>query len=112
MNTIKRITIEHLYDKIDAAATKAAPLFRLYGWTYSMVDSSDNIPTHNDLVDSITRLTESALEYFYESEEEYRKATVGSGRFSVSVKEFEEEVDVKIVLELGGHTWLKASKES
>ena len=104
MRTFKRITTEHLYNDIEAAATKAAPLFNLYGWTYE----EGKVPTHNELVDCITRLTDSALEYFYESEEEYRTAEVGSGRFSVRVKEFEDEIDVRIVLDLGGHEWLKA----
>lgn len=93
-----------LYDKIHAAADKASPLFTLYGWTYG----KGFIPTNNELVDTITRLTDSALEYFYKSEEEFRTAEVGSGRFSVKVHEFEDEVQVKIVLELGEHSWFKA----
>lgn len=104
MGTISRITTDMLYDKIHAAAERAAPLFNLYGWTYR----EGKVPTHNELVDTITRLAEHALEYFYKSEEEYRDSEVGSGRFSVRVKEFEDEVDVRIVLDLGGHTWFKA----
>lgn len=104
MGTISRITTDMLYDKIHAAAERAAPLFNLYGWTYGEGKS----PTHNELVDTITRLTDSALEYFYKSDEEYRDAEVGSGRFSVRVKEFEDEVTVRIVLDLGGHSWYKA----
>ena len=104
MKTFNRITTEHLYADIEAAATKAAPLFNLYGWTYG----EGKVPTHNELVDTITRLAEHALEYFYKSDEEYRDSEVGSGRFSVRVKEFEDEVDVRIVLDLGGHTWFKA----
>lgn len=108
MNTIKKITTEHLYDDIEAAATKAAPLFTLYGWTYG----EGTVPTHNELVNCITRLADHALEYFYKSEEEYRDSEVGSGRFSVRVKEFEDEVDVRITLDLGGHTWFKAHNKS
>lgn len=104
MGTISRITTDMLYDKIHAAAERAAPLFNLYGWTYREGKS----PTLNELVDCITLLTDSALEYFYKSEEEYRTAEVGSGRFSVKVHEFEDEVNVKIVLELGEHSWFKA----
>lgn len=97
-----------LYDKIHAAAERAAPLFTLYGWTYG----EGSVPTLNELVDTITRLTDSALDYFYKSEEEFRSSEVGSGRFSVKVHEFEDEVEVKIVLELGEHSWYKARKTS
>lgn len=105
MGTISRITVEHLYDEIQSAAERAAPLFRLYGWTYG---DSKVPPSHNELVDTITRLAESALEYFYDSDEEYRDSEVGSGRFSVRVKEFADEVDVRIVLDLGSRAWFKA----
>lgn len=104
MGTISRITTDMLYDKIHAAAERAAPLFTLYGWTYG----EGKTPNLNELVDYITHLTNQALEYFYKSDEEYRDSEVGSGRFSVRVKEFEDEVDVRIVLDLGGHTWFKA----
>jgi hypothetical protein len=105
MNTISRITVELLHDKIHEAAQAAAPLFNLYGWTYG---DSNVPPTHSELVDTITRLTESALEYFYKSEEQFRDSEVGSGRFSVRVKEFEDEVDVRIVLDLASNAWFKA----
>ena len=108
MGTISRITTDMLYDKIHAAAERAAPLFNLYGWTYR----EGKVPTLNELVDTITRLTDSAIEHFYKSEEEFRSSEVGSGRFSVKVHEFEEEVEVKIVLELGEHSWYKAQKTS
>lgn len=104
MGTISRITTDMLYDKIHSAAERAAPLFRLYGWTYG----EGKVPTHNELVNTITELAEHALDYFYKSQEQYRDAEVGSGRFSVRVKEFEEEVTVRIVLDLGEHTWFKA----
>ena len=104
MGTISRITTDMLYDKINSAAERAAPLFSLYGWTYG----EQRTPTHGELVDMITRLTDSALDYFYKSDEEYRDAEVGSGRFSVRVKELEDEVTVRIVLDLGGHSWYKA----
>lgn len=104
MGTISRITTDMLYDKIHAAAERAAPLFTLYGWTYG----EGKTPNLNELVDYITHLTNQALEYFYKSEEEFRSSEVGSGRFSVKVHEFEDEVEVKIVLELGGHSWHKA----
>ena len=104
MGTISRITTDMLYDKIHAAAERAAPLFTLYGWTYG----EGKTPNLNELVDCITHLTNQALEYFYKSEEEFRSSEVGSGRFSVKVHEFEEEVEVKIVLELGEHSWFKA----
>lgn len=104
MRTFKRITTEHLYNDIEAAATKAAPLFNLYGWTYG----EGKVPTHNELVDTITRLAEHALEYFYESDEEYRDSEVGIGRFSVRVREFDSQVYVRIILDLEEHTWYKA----
>ncbi len=104
MKTFSRITTEHLYADIEAAATKAAPLFTLYGWTYG----EQRTPTHGELVDCITRLAEHALEYFYKSDEEYRDSEVGSGRFSVRVKEFEDEVQVRIVLDLEEKSWFKA----
>ena len=104
MGTISRITTDMLYDKIHAAAERAAPLFTLYGWTYR----EGKVPTLDELVDCITRLTDSALEYFYESHEEYRTAEVSSGRFAVNVHEVEDEVNIKIVLELGEHSWYKA----
>ena len=108
MKTFDRITTEHLYDDIEAAATKAAPLFNLYGWTYG----EGKVPTHNELVNTITELAEHALDYFYKSQEQYRDSEVGSGRFSVRVREFEDEVTVRIVLDLGEHTWFKALKTS
>lgn len=104
MSTFERITTDRLYKDIDAAANQAAPLFNLYGWTYG----GDHVPTHGELVECITSLAEHALEYFYNSQEEYRDAEVGSGRFSVRVKEFEDEVTVRIVLDLGEHSWYKA----
>ena len=110
MKTFNRITTEHLYDEIETAVTKAAPLFNLYGWTYGHGEDS-RVPTHNELVDAVTELAEHALDYFYESEEEYRDSEVGSGRFSVRVKEFEDEVDVRIVLDLGSKSWFKANPQ-
>lgn len=105
MTTFNRITTEHLYDEIQSAAERAAPLFRLYGWTYS---DSTTPPSQNELADAITRLAEHALQYFYESDEEYRDSEVGSGRFSVRVKEYGDEVQVRIVLDLGEKSWFKA----
>lgn len=107
MGTISRITTDMLYDKIHAAAERAAPLFNLYGWTYGHAEEA-HVPTHNELVEIVTGLADRALEYFYKSEEEFRSSEVGSGRFSVKVHEFEDEVEVKIVLELGSHSWYKA----
>lgn len=104
MGTISRITTDMLYDKIRSAAERAAPLFNLYGWTYG----EDKAPTLKELVDNITHLTDSALEYFYSSEGEDRTSEVGSGRFAVKVCEFEDSVEVRIVLELGEHSWYKA----
>ena len=104
MGTFSRITTDHLYDYIDASATTAAPLFNMYGWTYG----EDRPPTHSELVDCITRLTDSALDSFYNSEEEFREAEVRSGRFCVSIREYEDEVAVNIRLEIGGHSWFKA----
>lgn len=104
MNTFNKITVDRLYDEIDNAATKAAPLFQLYGWTYG----EDHVPTHSELVNCITELAEHALKSFYQSDKEYRGAEVGSGRFAVKVREFEDEVNVRIVLELDDKSWYKA----
>lgn len=98
-----KITVNDLYNEIEFAATKAAPLFNMYGWTYNKC----NVPSLNELRDCITTLANDALKYFYKSEEEYRSTEVSSGRFSVKVKEFEEEVQVRIVLELGEKSWFK-----
>ena len=108
MKTFNRITTEHIYNDIEEAATKAAPLFNLFGWTYG----EGKVPTHNELVNTITELAEHALDYFYKSQEQYRDSEVGSGRFSVRVREFEDEVTVRIVLDLGEHTWFKAQQQS
>ena len=40
-------------DIAELAATKAAPLFRLFGWTYG-----EKKPTHNELVETIEDLIE------------------------------------------------------
>jgi hypothetical protein len=104
VKTFNKITTERLYDEIEQASTTAAPLFNLYGWTYG----KKGIPTLDELRACITHLTDTALKAFYESDEDYRSAEVGSGRFAVKVKEFEEEVQVRIVLELGEKSWFKA----
>ena len=104
MATFDKVTVERIYNEIEYAATTAAPLFNLYGWTYD----NNKVPTLQELRNCITDLAEHALDYFYKSEEEYRSAEVGSGRFAVKVREFDEEVQVKIVLELGEKSWFKA----
>lgn len=104
MKTFNRITVEHLSSEIFTAAEKAYPLFKLYGWTYG---ENDHI-TREELINCVTRITESALDAFYESDSDYRDAQVSSGRFIVQVREYEDEVDVNISLNLGGHTWFKA----
>ena len=104
MTTFNRIDVDRLYRDIEHAATVAVPLFTLYGWTYG----DGRVPTVNDLRDIITGLAEHAFEAFYRSEEEYRSAEVGSGRFSVKVHEFEDEIQVRIVLDLEEHSWYKA----
>lgn len=107
MSVIERLTTEHFYHEIEAAATQAAPLFTLYGWTYG----EDHVPTHSELKKCITELAEHALNYFYQSDEQYRDAEVGSGRFSVRVKEYADEVMVTINLNLEQKEWFKAQPQ-
>lgn len=100
---MNKITSDDLYEEIESAADRAAPLFRLYGWTYGGVGT----PSHNDLVETITRITDSAIESFYDSKESYRQSEVSSGRFNVTLCEYEDEIVANISLELGEKSWSK-----
>lgn len=105
MNTFNKITVDRLYDEIDKAATKAMPLFTLYGWSY--LDSTKP-PTLNELKSHITSLAEAAIESFYGSKEHNRSTKVSSGRISISINDFEDSIEVSIGLDLGEKQWYKA----
>ena len=93
----RELTTEDFYSEIEHAATVAAPLFQMYGWTHF---DSQNPITHYDLVNCITELVEHALEHFNRSKDEFPEAGVSSGRFSVNIKEFEDEQCLDIKLDL------------
>ncbi len=78
-------------DYADIFATKAAPLFRLYGWTYGGKD-----------VPSLDRIRE-AVEYLISSVliERKKNVTVKSGRFAVEKSLVDGEIEINVSLELG-----------
>ena len=102
----KQLTVEDFYTEIEHAATVAAPLFKLYGWTWANVPG-DGVPNHNQLVDGITRLADRTLRYFNESRKEFPEAMVGSGRFTVRMKQWEDEREFSIQLDLASKSQFK-----
>lgn len=93
---MSNLTVDDFYNEIQHAAQTAAPLFNLYGWTYD----EGVVPSANELERVITRLAEHALNHFNDSQEEYPEARVGSGRFNVIVKQYEDEQTLEILLNL------------
>ena len=81
------LTVEDFYTEIEHAATVAAPLFNLYGWTWS---DSDTPPTINHIELTITKLVEGVLDSFNNSTEEYPEAMHSTGRFIVRIKQYED----------------------
>lgn len=100
---MNKITSDDLYEEIESAADRAAPLFRLYGWTYG----GTGIPSHDDIVETITGITDSAIESFYDSRESYRQSEVSTGRFKVTLCEYEDDIVANISLDLGEKSWEK-----
>lgn len=98
------LTVDDFYNEIQHAALKAAPLFNLYGWTWQ---DSDTPPTVNRIERIITRLVESALHSFNNSNEEYPEAMCGTGRFTVHIKQYEGECELTISLDLARKSQLK-----
>ena len=95
----KQLTVEDFYTEIEHAATVAAPLFKLYGWSWASVPG-DGVPNHRQLVASINRLVDDVLQYFNDSREEFPEATVSSGRFTVRMKQWDGEREFRIQLDL------------
>ena len=102
----KQLTVEDFYTEIEHAATVAAPLFKLYGWSWASVPGN-GVPNHNQLVEGITRLAEHTLQHFNESQEEFPEAMVGSGRFTVRMKQWEDEREFNIQLDLANKSQFK-----
>lgn len=96
-----KLNIEDYYNEIDQAATVAAPLFNMFGWTYS-----NGIPTHNELVDTITGLVDRTLERAEKTDFDGATST-SSGRFSVGFTEYEEERELTIDLNLASKSQFK-----
>lgn len=96
---MSKLTADDFYTEIEHAATVAAPLFRLYGWTYG----EDEVPTIWKLRDTVERLVSRTLDSFNEQlerGEEFPESATGSGRFWVSMKQYEDERELSIKLEL------------
>lgn len=100
-------TVDDFYNEIEHAATVAAPLFGLFGWTYGLSDGKT--PIHNELVETITELVGSVLNDS-EKPDWDGFASVASGRFYVSYCKYEEERELQIKLELASATEFKEFK--
>lgn len=97
---MSNLTVEDYHDEIRHAAQTAAPLFKLYGWTYF---DNDTPPNLNRLEQTITELVSHTVHHFNEQlerGEEFPEASVGTGRFFVTLKQYEDERDLRISLEL------------
>ena len=101
-----KMTVEDFYTEIEHAATVAAPLFKLYGWSWAGVPG-DGVPNHDQLVKLITLLASHTLRHFNESQEEFPEAMVGSGRFTVRMKQWEDEREFSIQLNLADKSQFK-----
>lgn len=93
---------ENFYAEIELAATKAAPLFQQFGWTYG----EGTVPTSSEIEETIGRLVDSVLEWS-ERPEWDGHSTCASGRFFVSYRKYDEEKELSIKLELAEHTEFK-----
>lgn len=100
----KQLTVDDFYNEIQHAAQTAAPLFNLYGWTWF---ESDTPPTVNRIEHTITHLVESVLYSFNKSTEEYPEAMCGTGRFTVHIKQYEDERELTISLDLASKSQFK-----
>ena len=98
------LTVDDFYNEIKHAAQTAAPLFNLYGWTWS---DSDTPPTANRIERTITRLVEDVIHLFNSSSEEYPEAMCSTGRFIVRIKQYEDERELTISLDLASKSQFK-----
>lgn len=94
-------TVEDFYDTIEHAATVAAPLFNLYGWTYGLRGTK-----HTDLVDTITELVEEVIKQFNRGND---NAFCATGRFIVTYNGYEDERELTIALDLASASEFKES---
>lgn len=90
-------TSDDYYNEIKHAATVAAPLFTLYGWTYH-----DGAPGLDGIVDTIKHLVDEVLDSSRRTE--FGNTTsCASGRFQVEYVEYEYDApELMIRLELEG----------
>jgi len=104
-----QLTTDDFYTEIQNAAQTAAPLFQMYGWTYGAVPGN-GVPNIHQLVDCIEQLAQHALRSFNEqvaNGEESPEASVASGRFVVRIKEWEDEREFEVTLELSSKSQFK-----
>lgn len=92
-------TTDDFYDTIEHAATVAAPLFNLYGWTYGLRGTA-----HTDLVETITELVEEVLRQFNRGED---RCFCASGRFVVTYNQYDDERELSIALDLASAAQFK-----
>lgn len=103
---MSNLTTDDFYNEIQHAAQTAAPLFNLYGWSWVSVPG-DGVPNYNQLVELITSLVGHTLRHFNESQEEFPEAMVDSGRFTVRIKQYEDEREFTISLDLASKSQFK-----
>lgn len=96
---MSELTTDTFYKEIGHAAQTAAPLFRLYGWTYG-----DGVPDINELEDTITRLVDETIEAY---ERRGGDASVSTGRFIVRLSQYKEERELTIDLNLAASAQFK-----
>ena len=101
---MSNLTTDDFYNEIQHAAQTAAPLFNLYGWTWF---DSETTPTVNRIERTITELVEEVLHSFNNSDEEYPEAMCSTGRFTVHIKQYEDERELTIDLNLASKSQFK-----
>lgn len=101
---MSNLTTDDFYNEIQHAAQTAAPLFNLYGWTWH---NNDTPPTMNQIELTITKLVEGVLDSFNNSTEEYPEAMCSTGRFTVRIKQYEDERELTISLKLASKSQFK-----
>lgn len=92
-------TAEDFYDTIEHAATVAAPLFNLYGWTYGLRGTKQT-----DLNETITELVQEVLNQYNRGE---KRCFCASGRFIVTYNEYDDERELTIALDLASAAQFK-----
>ena len=98
------LTVDDFYNEIQHAAQTAAPLFNLYGWTWF---DNDMPPTVNHIEHTIADLVEDTLHGFNNSNEEYPESMCSTGRFIVHIKQYEDERELAISLDLASKSQFK-----